>query len=322
METLDEDLAPTLVAVDAQARPWAGTARLRRQVGQSRARVVLEAVRRCGIEGAPVRVSEGDLLVVAEPVFCAFGDVHGIQLWVGPLDAPVPPKRRVAAWDWEADTELAHHGPGLEELVFAREPEQVRVVRTPPDAFGRMVRFDGRLDYFAMVAQVGAGGCWQGEVDMLGDDERVRRFQMITRALPKQRRISALMHAIPEHGPAAPVADPDVTMLRAVSQNSGVGVGIIALTSALIYEWAAEPLPPLDRWAVERPTIDPRDLAALRAACSDLARQPGTSRRLTLRVRFTAGGWVTAQAELVAISTTDSRHGLLRVWSEDPASTG
>lgn len=322
VETLDEDLAPTLVAVGAQSRPWAGTARLHRKLGQARARVVIEAVRRCRVEGEPVQVSEGDLLVVAEPVFCAFGGMHGIQLWVGPVDAPVPPKRRVAAWDWAADTELAHHGPGLEELVFAREPAQVRVVRTPPDAFGRMVRFDGRLDYFAMVAQVGAGGHWQGEVDMLGDDERVRRFQMITRALPKQRRISALMHAIPEHGPAAPVADPDVAMLRAVSQNSGVGVGIIELTSALIYEWAAAPLPPLDRWAVERPTMDPRDLAILRAACIDLARQPGAPRRLTLRVRFTAGGWVTAQAELVAINTANSGHGLLRVWSEDPPPDG
>ncbi|MDO3650296.1 GAF domain-containing protein [Nocardia mangyaensis] len=322
VETLDEDLSPTLVAVDAQARPWTDLARLRRKVGQARAGVVVEVVRRCRAAGAPVRVSEGELLVVAEPVFCAFGGVHGVQLWVGAVDAPVLPKRAVAAWDWAADTELAYHGPDLEELVFARDPAHVRVIRTPPDAFGRMVRFDGRIDYFTMVARIELGGHWQGQVDMLGDDERVRRFQMIARAVPKLRRISGLMHAIPDDAAGVAAADPDMVMLRAVSQHSGVGVGIIELSTAMIYEWAGPPLPPLDRWAVERPTVDPRDLAALQAACVELARNPGASRRLTMRVCFSVGGWVTAQAELVAVSTAESGHGLLRVWSEDPASTG
>lgn len=316
VETLTEDLAPTLVAVGANSRPWAGPSRLRRKVGPARAQIVLETVRRCRVDSAPTRVSEGGLLILAEPVFCAFGGVHGIQLWVGPAGEPVAPKRAVAAWDWAADTELAHHGPGLEELVFARDPDQVRVVRTPPDAFGRMVRFDGRVDYFAMVADLEAGGHWQGVVDMLGDDERVRRFQMIARARPKPRRISALMHAIPEHGPGEAITDLDVAMLRAVSQNSGVGVGIIELTTAIIYEWAGPPPPPLDRWAVERPTIDPRDLATLRAACADLARHPGLTRRLSLRVRFTVGRWVTVQAELVGINPANSGHGLLRVWAD------
>nr|WTA71357.1 DUF5593 domain-containing protein [Micromonospora sp. NBC_00855] len=316
VETLAGDLEPTLVAEDANTKPWTIAARLHRAVGPARARLVVDAVRRCVAAGAPERTVVGDNLVLAEPVRCAFGGVHGVQIWVGPVDAPVRPRRRVAAWDWDAVTELAHHGPGLEELVFARESENVQVVRTPPDAFGRMVRFDGRVEYFDMATRLEPGGHWQGEVDMLGDDDGVRRFQMVTRARPDQRRVSALMHALPELGDDAAAVDPDVAMLRAVSQRSGVGVGIILLSSGIIYEWAADPPPPLDRWAVERPTIDPVDFAALRAACADAAQRPGTSQRLTLRVRFAEGAWIQADAELVTITTTAATgHGLLRVWS-------
>ncbi|WP_405148468.1 DUF5593 domain-containing protein [Nocardia salmonicida] len=221
-------------------------ARLHRSVGPARARLVVDAGRRSAVSGDPERTVVGDNVVLAEPVRCAFGRVHGVQIWIGPVDTPVRPKRRVAAWDWDAVTELAHHGPGLEELAFARESEQVQVVRTPPDAFGRMVRFDGRVDYFDMATKLEPGGHWQGEVDMLGDDDAVRRFQMVASA---------------------------------------------------------------------RPTIDPTDFAALRAACADAARQPGTARRLAVRVRFAEGDWIQADAELVTITTAATGHGLLRVWS-------
>ncbi|MFE9787437.1 GAF domain-containing protein [Nocardia salmonicida] len=319
VETLIPGGEPTVVASGVHPRHWSGLGSLRRVLGPSRAGIAAAAVRHCRAGAGPQHVVEADTVVVTEPVQCAFGGVHGVRLWAGAVDAPIPPPRRVAAWDWDADTELAHHGPGLEELVFARDPDQVRVIRTPPEAFGRMARFDGRIDYFTMVAQLDDGGQWQGEVDMAGDDDEVRHFQMITRAVPEHRRISALMHAIPELDTAQPAADPDAAMLRAVSQRSGVGVGIIELTSALIYEWAGPPLPPLDRWLVERPTIDLDDLAALRTACHDLARTPGTARQLALRVRFAQGEWITARAELVAMG---AGHGLLRVWSAGDGSPG
>ncbi|MFC6014163.1 GAF domain-containing protein [Nocardia lasii] len=316
VETLTGDLEPTLVAEDEQSKPWHAPARLRRRFGPAQAELVTEAVRRCAAGGESERTVAGDIVLVAEPVRCPFDGVHGVQIWLGPAHSPVAPRRRVAAWDWDAVTELAHHGPGLEELVFARAPEDVRVVRTPPDAFGRMVRFDGRVDYFAMVGTLEPGGHWQGQVDMLGDDDGVRRFQMVTRARPDQRRISGLMHAIPELDDDAAEVDPAVVMLRAVSQRSGVGVGLILLASGLIYEWAGEPPPPLDRWAVERPTIDPADSAALHDACAEAAARPGTSHTLTLRVRFAQGEWIRARAELVTITTAATGHGLLRVWAD------
>ncbi|UGT57771.1 GAF domain-containing protein [Nocardia asteroides] len=318
LETLVEDLAPTVVAEGARARQWVGPIWLHRKFGKQRAELALAAVRRCRAEQVSVREVVDGQLVVAEPVRCAFDGVHGVQLWIGDAEAPVPPRRRVGAWDWAADSELAYHGPGLEELIFARDPAEVKVVRTPPDAFGRMVGFDGRVEYFAMATALEPGGCWQGVVDMLGDDDVLRGFQMVARAAPRVRRVSGLMHALPEHGWETTVSDPELAMLRAVSQRVDVGVGVITLSSAIIYEWVVEPPPPLAPWAVERPIIDAGDLVALRAACAEVARDPGAIERLTLRVRFAGGEWIVAMAELVSLATAASGHGLLRVWTEDP----
>ncbi|GGK49108.1 GAF domain-containing protein [Nocardia camponoti] len=311
VETLVEDLAPTLVATGADPKEWLPVSRWRREFGPRTCAALVDAVQRCRRTGEQVRIETDKALVLAVPVICAFGDVHGVEVWCG-TDDVVPPRRQVAAWDWQANSELAYHGPGLEELVFAREPELVEVVRTPPDAFGRMVRFDGRVEYLAVATRLVDGARWQGEVDMRGDDDVVRHFQMVTRAVPAQQRVTALMHAIPERTQPDPLPDPDIVMLRAVSQTSGVGVGLVELSSALIYEWAGEPPPPLDRWAVERPWVDPDDLAELRAACAELVDRPGAVHRLALRVRFGAGDVMVAEAELAA---TTSGHGLLRVWS-------
>ncbi|MFC4125756.1 GAF domain-containing protein [Nocardia rhizosphaerae] len=320
LETLVEELAPTVVAEGARPRQWSGASWLNRRFGKTRAQLATAAVHRCRAERASVREEADGWRVLAEPVRCAFDGVHGVQVWTGTVDTPVPPRRRVGAWDWAADTELAHHGPGLEELIFARDPADVRVIRTPPDAFGRMVGFDGRVEYFAMATSLEPGGRWQGVVDMLGDDEVLRGFQMVARAAPLVRRVSGLMHALPEHGWEKPMSDPELAMLRAVSQRVGVGVGVIELSGGLVYEWVAEPPPPLAPWAVERPVVDPSDLAALLAACAEVAAVPAAARRLTLRVRFAGGDWISVTAELVSLGSAAAGHGLLRVWTDEPAS--
>ncbi|WP_069162294.1 GAF domain-containing protein [Nocardia altamirensis] len=301
---------PTLVADGPRVKDWVSLLRPRRELHAAAPQWIEEVVRRCVATAEPISNCESGFAIVGVPVRCAFGEVHGVQVWVGPVDAHPAPRPRVAAWDWVADTELAHHGPGLEELIFARAPQEVRVIRTPPEAFGRMVRFDGRLDYFDMVGKL--DGRHQSAVDMIGDDDVVRSFQMVTRADPVARRVRALMHECTDVAPARP--DVDMTMLRAVAQRADDGVGFVWLSTGLIYEWTRIPAPPLDRWAVERPTVHPDDIEEFRTACADLAGT--TAIELRLRVRFLDSEWIPVRAELRPVVVDASGHGLLRVWAE------
>lgn len=304
---------PTLVADGAKIKDWASLVRVRRDLHAAAPQRIAEAVQRCVETAEPVNHCETGLVVIGVPVLCAFGEVHGVQVWVAADDAPPPPRPRAGAWDWQADTELAHHGPGLEELIFARAPEAVRVIRTPPEAFGRMVRFDGRVDYFEMVGAF--EGRHQSQVDMIGDDGRVRCFQMVTRADPVARRIRAVMRECADAAAARP--EVDLAMVRAVSQRIQDGVGFVGLNSFLIYEWIRTPAPPLDRWAVERPTVHPDDLDDFRSACTDLLAADATAEQLRFRVRFTDTGWIPVRAELSPVPV-ERGHGLIRVWPEAP----
>lgn len=305
---------PTLVADGAKVKDWGSLLRIRREPHALAAQLITEVVQECVETAAEVRRAVAGLLVLGLPIRCAFAEVHGVQVWAAPEELHPSARPGVAAWDWQADTELAYHGPGLEELIFARAPEDVRVIRTPPEAFGRMVRFAGRIEYFEMVGAL--TGRHQSAVDMLGDDSQVRSFQMITRADPVARRIRAVMLEFADAGPGR--ADVDMTMLRAVSRRAGDGVGFVSLSSGLIYEWTTAPAPPLDRWAVERPSLHPDDMARFRAVCAELAAATADADAtdLRLRVRFDGTDWLAVRAELWPVHPTHLGHGLIRVWHD------
>ncbi|WP_227996848.1 GAF domain-containing protein [Nocardia australiensis] len=310
VETLAGHGAPTLVADGDRMKDWSSLRRVRRELPAAASRRIAEVVQRCTVSAHLETDIDDKLRVVGVPIGCAYGGVHGVQVWAGPPARVPGPPPAVAAWDWDAETELAHHGPGLEELVFARAPEEVRVIRTPPEAFGRMVRFDGRIEYFALV---GAGeGQYQGDVDMIGDDGRVRTFQMVTRARPSIRRISALMHQLTDTALMRP--DVEMTMMRAVSRRADEGIGFVELNSGVIYEWPRTPPPPLNRWATERPVFHPDDVAAFRSVLLELAGAADRpARQLRIRVRFADTGWIPVLIDVMPLMSQESGHGLLVV---------
>ncbi|RJO76364.1 hypothetical protein D5S18_08475 [Nocardia panacis] len=321
IETLGYERRPTLVADGVRVRDWANPLRAQREPGDV-GRRILEVVRRCVETVSAATCSTEESVVLGIPVRCAFGAVHGVQVWVGAADATPPPRRGAAAWDWDADTQMAKHGPGLEELAWRRAPAEVRVTRTPPEVFGTMVGFDGRIDYMAMVREMKVDGRWQGEVDMLGDDDRVRRFQMIARANPVARRTQGLVHEVTDVREPRP--DPALSMMRAVSRRARTGIGFVELGFGLIYEWPKPPPPPLERWATERPDLHPDDAAAFLAVCGRMLKDDpefttDEAHRLRLRLRFAGTDWIEACAELVHNRSGQpgiTGHGLLRVWPE------
>lgn len=308
VETLGPGAEPMVVADADRIRNWTRPIRARPEFGAATTRLIAEAVR----PGRPAELTEGGLRGIAAPIVCALGAVHGVQLWTGAVAHRPPPQRPVAAWDFLSETELAYHGPGLEELVFARAPQDVRVERTAPEAFGAMVRFDGRIAYSAVIAGADPAGRWQGEVGMRGDDGRLRNFQMVIRVHSDPAPVTrALMYDVSDL--RAPRPDPDLALSRMAAGVSGEGVGYVELATAQIYEWAGAPSPSLRRWPTELPQFHPDDLPVFRAACRDLFDRSGDSEReLDFRIRFVDTECIAVHAVLGRLGS-DVPYGLIRV---------
>ncbi len=312
VETLGPGVEPTVVAEGERAREWTSVSRPRRRFGPAAAELLAALIENGRHDDAEseVRRTVAGLSGIAVPIRCAFGAVHGVQVWIGASGDRPPPRRPVAAWDWMSETELAHHGPGLEELVFARAPAQARSVRTPPEVFGRMVRFDGRMAYLAVVAGTDPSARWQGEADFLGDDGRVRGIRMVVRVHRLGRHVTrALVYDVTDLRPPQPAAD--LAMTRAVARAADVGIGFVELAMGLVYEWTNEPPPPLQRWLTERPVLHPDDLVVYRAACRAIM-SGAEVRALTVRVRFADTEWIEVSAELSRLGG-EPAHGLIRV---------
>ncbi|NKY88683.1 GAF domain-containing protein [Nocardia veterana] len=324
VETLGPGAEPTIVADGPRIREWTSPARAGRALGAAATTLAATAID-AALGAAPAKypqvsddsvadgrivLTEADWTAIAVPIFCSFGAVHGVQLWLGAAGQQPPPRRAVAAWDWDSGTELAHHGPGLEELAFARAPENVRLVRTPPEVFGRMVRFDERMAYTAVVAGTDPAGRWQGELAIRGDDEVVRNFQLVIRvhradphlgaATPARTAhiTRALLHEITDVSPPRP--DTDLAITRAVSRSGRAGVGFVELAMGVVYEWTSVPPPPLHRWSTERPLVHPDDQQTYRGAFATVFAGTGDSAatEFTFRLRFADSEWITVRAEL------------------------
>ncbi len=312
VETLGPGLEPTVVAEGGRAREWTSASRARRRFGPAAAELLAELVRRARRDDAASEVhgTAAGVRGIAVPIRCAFGAVHGVQVWIGANGDRPPPRRPVAAGDWMSETELAHHGPGLEELVFARATAAARSVRTPPEVFGRMVRFDGRTDYLAVVAGTDPAARWQGEADFLGDDGRVRGIRMVVRVHRLGRHVTrALVYDVTDLRPPQPAAD--LAMTRAVARAAEVGIAFVELEMGLVYEWTNEPPAPLHRWLTERPVLHPDDLEVYRAACRAIL-AGADIRELIVRVRFADTDWIEVRAELSRLGDQPT-HGLIRV---------
>jgi hypothetical protein len=148
---------------------------------------------------------------------------------------------------------------------------------------------------------------------MRGDDDLIRRFQMVARVHGEQERVTrALMHDISDA--REPGLDVEVVISRFVARGSGLGVGYVELSTAQLYDWVSAPPPPLDRWLTERPEFHPDDLPVYRAVCRELfAGAPdGDDRELNFRVRFDGGGWIAVRAVLTRFGA-EMPHGIVRV---------
>ncbi|KAA0023799.1 GAF domain-containing protein [Antrihabitans cavernicola] len=317
METLSPLGPHTVIADGDRPKSWSSLARARSGYGADATKRLIDIVGRC-VERAvelqdvlTARPGKEQLRTVGVPVLSASGAVHAVHVWVGPVGATPPARRGVFAWDWDADAELAYQGPGLEAAIHGLDPADQKVERTASENFRSIVRFDDRVGYLDLCANVHGGGAWQGEITFLGEGNGLHQLQMIAKASTPGRSkvIHGLFHEISDIRPPGPMVE--MSALRAVARASGDGVALVALEAALMYDWLAPPAPPLDLWVRERPQVHHDDRTVLRDACQRILAD-GISQEISFRVRFDAD-WLRADAVLTRVSDDIAPHGLLLV---------
>lgn len=315
VETLG-DGPHTVIADGGRVRNWSAIGRAR-PYGPAASKRMVDAVNRCVITGtdqhdvvaATKSRDELDILVV--PVLAAADRVNGVHLWIGPCGQQPPPKRAIAVWHWDQTTAINHQGrDSVDEIILRMPKEEVHAARSAPDNFQRILRFDDRVGYVAMVSKMEQGGRWQGEISMRRYDDTVCQIQMVTRADPRENVARGLFNDISDVTPPEPVVDN--AALRMLATASGVGAGVIDLGTTIIYDWFSTPPAPLDRWQHSNPTIADDDQALLAAACTRLG-TTGEPETLVLRVKFDDTDWIDTDVEVTAISEQWPPQGLIQV---------
>jgi hypothetical protein len=316
IETLGADEPFTVIADGGQRKYWSSLSRARSSYGPSIATDSVAVVRACVASADIAELSTkarrggGDVRIVGVPVLGAYGAVHAVHLWVGPADADPPPRRRVAGWDWYVEQLFCVQGPNLEEWFIDRDPRDVKTIRTAAENFKPIVRFDDRMGYMKLVADV--DGEWQGEITLLGDDGVRRTLQMVARANTGTENplIRGLFHEITDVRPPEPQLDR--VALDAVANLLPAPAGMLDLGKRLIYDWVSPPPPPLECWMRDLAEFHTDDRATYDTACDRLI--AGSDREtLTFRVRFPETDWIVTDAVLTILTREHAPQALIQV---------
>ena len=315
VETLG-DGPHTVIADGGKIKNWTNIGRAR-SYGPAASKRMVDAVNRCVATATEqhdvvaATTSRDELVILAVPALAAADRVNGVHLWIGPRTQQPPPKRAVAVWHWDQKTQTNHQGrDSVDEVVLRMPKDEVHAARSAPDNFQRILRFDDRVGYVAMVSKMEPGGRWQGRISMRRYDDTVCQLQMVTRADPRENIARGLFNDISDVAPPEPIVDN--AALRMLAAASGIGAGIMDLGTTTIYDWFSTPPSPLDRWQHTNPTIDPDDQTLLTAACARLG-TTGAREQMLVRVKFDDTDWIHTDVEITAIGEQSPPQGLIQV---------
>ena len=321
VETLNPEGPWTVVADGSRVRNWAKLNRVRPALGAAAINGLTAVLRACRESGESIEdissVNRAERLrIVCVPIVGAYGSVHGVHLWAAPEMAEMPEHRKIFAWEWDAVSSLAHHGPGIETEILGVCESQQRDTRAPTDFFRRVVNFDQRMSYFAFVARLNNGESWDGQLTVQREDKEARQLHMLARAYVdgESRLIRGLVHDITDV--SAPEFGIAITELRALAKASRDPVGLIALDYFAVYEWLSSPVGLLARWVEEVPEFHPDDLPVLATAFEAVG---GIEDNVVVdvRLRFDGSNWISVNAVISGLAAHGRQLGLIRIISAD-----
>ncbi|USX56441.1 GAF domain-containing protein [Lentzea sp. HUAS12] len=278
---------------------------------------VLGAIARVVASRATVesRTSTGKRRVIAHPFLSYAGVVHGVHVWVGPIEEEPPARNPAGAWQINLTRHISSRSDDLLTLYGTRADKW----RNEHDlaelfAYQRLQTNSDEAKALALIVNAKAGAEHLATWTVIRDDGVRRAVHFACRCVETRTpngRIELVVRGITHDiGPAesVPAAPPPVPVLLAqqvlaAEATPGRWRAIVDLRTMRLLRWLDKPMPGV-AWTLDaphRPAVHRRDLRSAIGMSNDLAsygRAEGV-----LRLRAENGGWmdVGVSAALMAL---------------------
>lgn len=270
----------------------------------------------------PIPTRSGLHRLLAQPAFGPAGDVHGIQLWLGPALAEVPSPAAAAGAIWDLDSQTIQLPSGITQLPGIVAEEYAPRISVA-ELFHRMPTFDRHTEVLDLLYGPKPGERLQFGVTIAAGAGRSGQWRITIRARDDQRTRGAWLLIEDTTSDDAPTVWPTLerTGLREAHRRAGTHLAVFQLAHASISHWLTDPAPWI-RWDYLFRPVDvfhPDD----RARLVDLSGQlrGGASATVTVRTLNYDGGYSPtamhvypypgfANQELAIAELSGSSHGM------------
>lgn len=234
----------TIVSKDGGRRDWSGVRRFERDTGLD-LHGLLTSVRRGGARTTLIRTGAMEpRRIEAIPILGIEDAVYGIHVWIGPVDALVPPHRPAAAISWSSEAlQVQQVQQRLESwMMSTHEEDGFRRTRSPGEFFRQVVRCDDIGALIQMSTEPVPGDKLGTAITVLHDAGHLMLWHVVGRARNDDEHVGVrtLTHDISDV--SSPVIGPLETLgLTAKPATDGPAAALLAFPPdsgrAIIAQW-------------------------------------------------------------------------------------
>ncbi len=234
----------------------------------------------------------GRHMLWARPILGPVGDVHGVQLWMGPVadPAPTPPAAVGAVWDHE--TQTVSLPSGVTELTGI-SPEEYVPRMSICELFHRISRFNRHMEVLDLLGEATAGARQQFDASVTDGVGREGRWRFTIRGRDDEHGRGAwwLIEDVTSDARLTGGPTMENIALREAHRRAGTHLAMVQLEHSVIAHWLTDPAPWI-RWDyLSRPSdVFHADDRAQLAELGTLV-QAGYSAGATLRTLGYHGGY-------------------------------
>lgn len=201
------------------------------------------------------------------PVLGPDRELYGVQIWLGDDLAKGTFPRTVEAFSYDVDTQLTHHGPGVDPNILSIEPLAPKRpsqdnIWTFYDTFAKQ----NDLGKFIRTIQEGLaepGDQFQADIsltDGLGIGRNIEVSMRYVITADGRRELRGILHDVIDLRPHIENYARAMARSIAVDGDPAVGRGEVDLSSGTLTEWLRPPSGALEIWSYQNPVMSERDL--------------------------------------------------------------